>query len=204
MKVVFTVITNNYDTLKEPVVSEGWQYVCFADRFMESDVWECIVTTREQRFIKIKYYRELLGRKRKGVSLYIDGSFEIIGDLNEFIKEAPTWFSMRKHPGRDCTFKEAKAVISLKGMSPVLVEQQMERYKDLPKNWGLAETGIMLRGLADRKVKSVCDLWWTEYKKGVPRDQLSVMIAFYRLGMRPYLIPNEVVCKYFKEHKHNK
>ena len=205
MKVVFTVITNNYDTLKEPaVITEGWRYVCFSDRFYESDVWECYITNKSQRFIKIRGYREMLGRSTSGTCIYIDGSFEIIGDLNKFVKEVPTWFSMRSHPFRDCTFKEAQAVINLKGMHPGLVNQQMERYKDMPECWGLVETGVIVRDIANKDVRKICLKWWSEFKRGVPRDQITVMPAFYRLGMRPHFIPGKVVRKYFKNHDHIK
>ena len=39
--IVYTVITNDYDTLRDPrVVTPGWRYVCFSDQPIESDVWE--------------------------------------------------------------------------------------------------------------------------------------------------------------------
>ena len=41
--VCYTVITNNYDTLKDPlVVSKDWRYVCFSDRGFKSKVWELL------------------------------------------------------------------------------------------------------------------------------------------------------------------
>ena len=39
-KVVYTCISGNYDTLKDPtVVTPGWEYICFTDQKVISNVW---------------------------------------------------------------------------------------------------------------------------------------------------------------------
>lgn len=196
MNVCYTTITNNYDQLKDPrVVSEGWDYVCFSDRFIDSDVWQVHVVKDHNRLIKIKGYLYVFHE----LALYVDGSIEIIGDLNQFITEVPNWFTIWKHPHRSCTYKEGNAIVRLKGMNRTKVDNQLQRYKrnGLPGNWGLGANGIMLRDFSDRRVRRICDKWWREYTFGVKRDQLSLMYVFYKLGYKPNLFGNEVMNKYF-------
>jgi len=197
--ICYTVITNDYDELKEPFVSEGWRYIVFSDRFIESEHWECYITDKHNRDIKIRPHKELFHEP----CLYVDGSIEIIGNLNEFITEVPTWFSIWKHPHRDCVYDEADAVVRLKGCHPGLVKQQMARY-DIPKHWGLGANGIMLRDLSDSKVRQICERWWKEYQNGVERDQLSLMPVFHKMGYKPDLFGNDIMNKYFKWGKHEK
>ena len=199
--ICYTVITNNYDQLKDPkIVSDGWEYICLSDQPIESDVWqyrhlEC--HNREPKIMAHEYF--------DGLTLYIDGSISIHGDLNEFIAEVPGWFSIWQHPHRNCTYIEADAVIKLKGMDPVIVHSQMERYisEGFPCNFGLGACGIMLRDLSDEAVQTICDLWWSEWERGAKRDQLSLMYSFWKMGFKPDLFSKEIMRKYFKwgDHK---
>jgi hypothetical protein len=192
MATVFTVITNSYDTLKEPFVSKGWEYVCFSDKPIKSDVWDVRITKKHDRDLKIN-------APFTGLTLYVDGSIQIIGDLNQFVSEIPTWFTLWKHPHRDNTYEEAEAVIKLKGMDPEKVYEQIKRYSldGFPRDFPLAANGIMLRDLSDSKVKAICDRWWSEWSKGVRRDQLSLMYCFWCDGLMPDLFDDSVMNKYF-------
>lgn len=195
MPTVYTVISNSYDTLKDPkIVSDGWEYICLSDQPIESDVWqyrhlEC--HNREPKIMAHEYF--------DGLTLYVDGSISIHGDLNEFIAETPNWFSLWSHPHRGCTYEEAEAVIKLKGMSPTSVYNQVDRYakEGFPYNFGLGANGIMLRNLSDPTVQAICDLWWTEWERGTKRDQLSLMYSFWKMGYEPDLFNDSVMQKYF-------
>ena len=196
MNTCYTIITNNYDSLKEPtVVSKGWEYVCLSDRMRTSETWKVHLIEGDNRDYKIRPYNVLF----EGITLYVDGSMQIIGDLNELIEEVPTWFSIWKHPHRNCTYKEAKAVVSLKNQNKGLVDQQMQRYKDegFPGNWGLGANGIMIRDTSDRGVRRICEEWWIEYGKGASRDQLSLMYCFWKRAVKPHLFRDFIMQKYF-------
>jgi hypothetical protein len=198
--ICFSVITNGYDDLREPYISKGWRYVLFSDQFVESDNWECYITEKPDREIKIKGYTELFHQP----ALYVDANIRIIGDLNEFRKEITGWFDIWKHPHRGCIFDEAKAVIKLKKADPVMVNHQMNKYGFMPKHWGLGANGIMFRDFGDPVVRNICELWWKEYQQGSSRDQLSLMPVFYSLGLRPNFFNNEVFDKYFRWEKHRR
>jgi hypothetical protein len=200
MNVAFTCITNNYDELKDPlVISEGWRYVAFCDKFIYSDVWECYVTEKHNRDIKIRPHMELFHE----LSLYVDGSIQIKGDLNQFITEVPTWFTLWKHPHRDNITQEANAIVKMKGINRVLVDQQLARYKKdgYTKN-GLAACGVILRDLSDHAVRKICNTWWEEFERGVARDQISLPYAFWKHGFSMDLFNNDIFNKYFSWGKH--
>jgi len=198
--ICYTIITNDYDTLKDPkVISKDWKYVCLSDQPVESDVWEyrhICCNNREPKIEAHEYFEEL--------TLYVDGSIEIIGDLNQFITEVPTWFSIWRHPHRNCTFEEADAVINQKGISKRSAYDQMERYAmdGFPRNFGLGANGIMLRDLSDWTVWAICDLWWEEWERGAKRDQLGLMYSFWKLGYEPDLFDDNIMNKYFKWGRH--
>jgi hypothetical protein len=196
--ICYTTITGGYDYLKPPFVSKGWRYIVFSDRYIESDVWECYVTDKYDREIKILGHEELFHTP----CLYVDGSISIKGDLNEFMGQINGWFDIWKHPHRDCIFDEAEAVIRLKGMNRGKVERQMKRYKEVPKNWGLGANGCMFRDFSDPVVRNICQLWWNEFCRGVPRDQLSLMPTFYSMGYMPDFFNNDIFNKYFIWEKH--
>jgi len=199
--ICYTTITNNWDILKEPYISEGWDYVCFSDKFQNSPVWQTHVTSDHNRDMKIKPQDHLFA----GLTLYIDGSIEVIGDLNEFIKEVGS-FAIWHHPERNCTYDEAKAVIRLKRSPRVTVHQQMKRYKEcgFPEDWGLGANGVMLRDLSDLTIRRICREWMVEYKRSVPRDQLSLMYVCWKNGLKPHLFGRDIFSKYFRKHSHNR
>lgn len=200
MNTVFTTITNRYDDLKPPrVISEGWEYIAFMDEFVDVPPWQCIVTQKSNRELKI-----LACEMFHNLTLYIDGSIEIRGDLNEFIKEVPHRYSVLRHPHRDSVKDEAKAVIKLKGISSEIVQKQLSQYKGFPDNMGLAACGVLLRDLSDPDVRRVNRIWWDGFVYQSGRDQLNFMQSCWLAGVEPYLFSSEVFNKYFKLHKHTK
>ena len=203
--IIYTVITNAYDTLKEPkVVTPGWRYVCFSDRPIQSKVWEFVQienTPGIDRRIKIRAHDYF----DSGVVVYVDGTYVIKGDLNIFCENIPTTFSIPMHKRCDCIYEEAEVVLR-RGMIPAFQwRKQKNRYQQegFPVKWGLGRNGILVRNLSDPKVSVVNEHWWEEYENGVKRDQLSLMYCFWKVGWRPDLIPARGFANYFKLKKHN-
>lgn len=198
--ICYTCITNGYDNLKDPVVTEGWEYICYSDVQQKSDIWDCRITDKPQRELKI------LGYKESGnvPALYIDGSIEVTGNLDRLMSAIKPQFSIWRHPVRDCIFEEAKAVIRHKGLDEDIVNKQMERYKDMPHHWGLGQTGIMFRDFSLDWVRGLSDSWWSEVSTGLDRDQLSLTYVCWNMGKRPHFIPTQIIGQHFKLHLHNK
>ena len=197
--ICYNVITNGYDTLKEPTyVTPGWEYICFSDVKQKSKVWDYRITKKPNKEIKI------LGHKELGnvPALYVDGSITITDNLDNFVQACRREWSLWKHPLRDCIFDEAEAVIKHKGFEREVVDEQMKRYWDMPRNWGLGQTGVILRDFSIDWVRELSTMWYYEVTHGVPRDQLSLMWCAWAMHRHLHLVPNVIVCKYFKLHFH--
>jgi ABC-type polysaccharide/polyol phosphate transport system ATPase subunit len=206
-KVVYTAILGGYDDLKTPRhVAEGWDYICFTDNpELKSNFWQmryCEKTAliesgalcadnprRLGKFFKMKphllfpAYRE---------SLWVDGSFSIIGDINEYIgtylREADMLCFV--HPERDCVYDEA-AVCVAAGFAPQgETDRQMSKYRDagMPAHCGLIASGLLYRKHTD-EIAELNDLWYNETMDGTPRDQLSFNYCCYKLGFKYDLCP---------------
>ena len=199
MNTCYTVITDGYDTLKDPYVTEGWEYIVFSDVRIEHPIWECTVTGKHNREVKIKANTLL----HRNLTLYVDGSMQIIGDLNEFCEEVPNWFTIHQHPYRDNIFQEAEAVIKLNKMNRGLVMSQMNRYlKHGYEVNGLAECNIMLRDLSDQRVRDICNDWWEEWLTSCGRDQLSLPYVFWSHNQNMDLFGEDIFRKYFILNRH--
>jgi len=203
--IIYTVITNAYDTLKEPkVVTPGWRYVCFSDAPIQSKVWEFIEienTPGIDRRIKIRAHDYFDSK----VNIYVDGSFLIIGNLNDFISKIETTFSLSLHRRCDCIYEEAEALLNKNMIDPLVWKSQKERYQleGFPEELGMGRNGILIRDLSDPEVLDINERWWNEYVSGVKRDQLSLMYCFWKVGRRPNLQPPIEFRNYFKLKKHN-
>lgn len=177
-KAVYTALIGNYDELKEPsIVSNGWDYICFTDQDIKSDVWQIRKVKvdgdpqRLARRIKISFDKYIEHR----YSLWIDASFEIKVDLNDFWGRffiSP--FAVPKHPVRDCVYREIESCIAnFRGDEQQLREQAQE-YKRLgmPAFNGIITSGVMMRERTDFMI-AFCEKWHDELDRHSVRDQVA-------------------------------
>jgi hypothetical protein len=183
-KVVYTAITGNYDELITPeYINIDWDYICFTDNpKLNSEFWQIrrmdesksLDPVKKARKYKIQPHQYL---PEYQISLWIDGNYKIVGNINDYIKRYSTKNSMMclTHPHRNCLYQEAKAVIELKKDTEKTVSIQTNKYMDenYPKNNGMIASGILYRKHNDPKIKELMDEWWNEVKSLSPRDQLS-------------------------------
>lgn len=201
--ILYTVITNQYDTLREPrVVTPGWRYICFSDKPIESKVWEYWEIEnidRIDRRVKIKAHEYF----DSGIIVYIDGNFKIVGDLNDFISNISSPFSFYRHNQRNCSYKEAEVLLERDMLDSVLWNRQKKRYQSegFPIEWGLGENSILVRDLSNDKVRGVNESWWNEWENGGKRDQLSLMYCLWKAGWSPTYL-RKPRSRYFKKRKH--
>ena len=122
-KVIYTVILGGYDELKPFNKEKEFDYYIFSDRYNESNNsnWTFlpipkevnninISTVKKQRYIKLHPH---VFFKNYDISIYIDGTFQILGDLNEFLFRiiSPNYnIYMLEHPDRDSIYDEIKEV----------------------------------------------------------------------------------------------
>lgn len=91
-KVIYTAIINDYDNLKDPhYVNEDYDYICFTNQTFSSNVWKIVnlpvemyelSPSRANRCLKWLPHRYL---SEYDFSIYIDGSVQIIDNLNELM-----------------------------------------------------------------------------------------------------------------------
>lgn len=214
--VCYTCITNGYDTLKDPlIVSKDIDYIVFSDRFQFSNIWQFrkipddlkyLDVVKQQRILKICPHRYL---PEYNISIWVDGSFSIKGDLNKFIQNYDlhkTSIYSRIHPCRKCIYDEAKACIELNKDSKEVITRQINRYETegYPKNIGMVETGILLRRHNDRRCQIIDNAWATELLNESRRDQLSFNYVCWKNKFLPGYLTSEfnVNNEYFELRKH--
>ena len=181
--VIYTVIIDGYDTLKEPeFLDENCDYVCFTnDKKLTSEIWQTrliedthIDNTRLQRMYKILPHRFL---SEYEYSIYIDGNVRIIGSFRDFVKKEWRGASLLglKHPSRDNVYDEAEACINFNKDDPEIIRKQIEKYKSegyMADN-GLTVNNIIFRKNNDQQLIKVMEDWWEEIQNNSRRDQLS-------------------------------
>lgn len=193
--VVYTVITGNYDELKEPIfVDEKADYICFTDnRNMRSNIWKIRYLENEENYNAVMLSRlpKILPHRffpEYEYSIYIDGKMRCIGNLEEYVylygKNAP--MLCFPHFVRDCIYDEAEECINLNLDDEAKIRRQMSFYRSqgMPEHFGLIDACCMVRKHNNKDVIKTMELWWTQFKKwDSRRDQLSFNYACWKSGL---------------------
>ena len=187
-KVIYTCITNDYDNLDDkPFICEGFDYICFTDNLsLRSNVWEIrpmpkesynVPNHKKQRFIKINPHIVL---PEYETSVWVDGNIHVNGDVNELLSDEP--IIIPQHPKRNCIYDEMEACFKLKKDSIENMLPQITKYKKekFPTQYGMVQSGIIIRKHNTDDCKKVMDLWWEELSNGSHRDQLSFNYCLWR------------------------
>ena len=215
---VYTAITGGYDRIREPeFITPGIDYFCFSDRMILSQTWKQLAIphdldglsdVKKQRLLKVCPHRYLpVGYD---ISIWIDGNIVVTGDMNELVQEydldeIPLY--TRIHPGRDCIYDEAKAVVKFGKATKESVAPIIERYRQVgyPEHIGLAETCVLLRRHNDPKCVMVNDAWAVEILLHSHRDQLSFNYVCWKNHFLPGYMTKQFKInqnKYFRLEKH--
>jgi hypothetical protein len=186
VKTIYTAIIGDYDDLKEPfIVTPGWKYVCFTDQDIKSDVWEIRkINFKKQddqktaRYIKINFH-EFVDTID---SIWIDATFIINTDLNEWWERHQYPFTTIKHPFDDCIYKDIQSCAKGGKASPVVLKNQKDLYQKLgvPKHNGLIASGILMRTMTPETIL-FCRQWWKQVEAFSGRDQIAFGYVNYKL-----------------------
>lgn len=205
-KVIYTAISDSYDTLKDPaIITKEWRYICYTNnKDIKSDVWEIIyldsLTVKQQRKIKI------IPPFEYDLCIWIDGSMKINCDLDVFINTYHSgYFTLMKHPQRNCVYEEAVACIKRKKDDHNVIDEQVLAYKNrgYPADNGMVATGVIVRNNCG-VVKVFCEYWWNQVERYSKRDQLSFNVSVYYCKIIYNLIPFDILKTEFILNKHNK
>ena len=216
--VIYTCVTGNYESIpKLSKTSSNFDYVCYTDQNVADAVWDIrpipeklskLSNSLKNRYIKL-HPQEFF--KEYELSIYIDGNVDIVGDVNEYIKKECTEgyvLFAGKHPARNCTYEEAKAVVKLKKDTADHVTPQINAYEKegFPKNFGLTQNCILIRYHNDPACIRTMDTWWKEVSERSYRDQLSLFYSIWKNPDLKYKVLDKAIFnnKYFhwgKAHK---
>jgi hypothetical protein len=121
------------------------------------------------------------------VSIYIDGSIHVIGDVHglvtQCLDQAAEMF-IYDHPFRRCAYDEAAACAGFGHAHLLTLKRQFERYRasGFPRQAGLYECNVLIRRHSPTVARTM-DLWWNEYRQFAKRDQLSITWAAWTAGL---------------------
>ena len=199
-KVVYTVNLGKYDKLKDFNKQKGWDYFAFIDsnftQIKETN-WTLIYVEEDLKILnlsKIKYTRYLklhphLFFKNYSLSIYIDATYSIKGDLNEFclrlLSPKKIIYSL-EHYNRNSVFSEINVVTLAKKdknstTSLVRIKYQKEKF---PDNNGLVDNSLIIRKHNEKKNIFLMEEWWKEIKNYSHRDQLSFNYAMWKTRIK--------------------
>ena len=203
--IIYTVITGNYDSIKQPMVlTPGVEYILFTNNpeIKDAGVWKLVQIPSEQWLGRAERENNiLLSRKVKmlphkylpkecELSIYVDADMLIKRSLTQLLKDLreDTLFAACRHSYCGSVREEIEDLIA-KGMVDVTqIRNQWQRYAEwgFEDNLGISENGLLIRRHNDARVAQLMELWWEEYQNGCLRDQVSLMPCIYSTDFIPY------------------
>lgn len=202
-KLIYTVLAGPVDNLKEPkVITPGWEYKVYTDQEVSpTSAWTKVSIEFQDTKMASRYYKT---NPPPGydVTVYIDGIYRPLGNLDEFVKNLPEGVSMTVHPhNRDCVYEEAEFVRMKRLDNSKALEDQLARYKAVgyPEHNGLYRCGVVVR---KGSTKAFDDAWWNEITIGSWRDQVGCPYAAWVTGTPINKIPYGQVERFFRPYLH--
>ena len=218
-KVIYTAIFGDDHHLHTPIISEGYDYVCFTDSDKyKSDTWDVkkVTPLYSHNGLNNRRYKVLPHRffKNYDFSIYVDGDLKITDDLgklaNNFITHPLSTLDHSlcgiKSTGtlntRNCIYDEANFIKWLGDNHPQkhykdniqTIFKQIERYQfeGYPERNGLARTSIIMRNHNNPQVVKVMEDWWLELKYWSKRDQLSFPYVCWKNNFKYKYISEDI------------
>ena len=202
---IFTVITGNYDTIKQPLVEEeGVEYYLFTNNpgIVDAGVWKVVqIPSKEWQGRTERENNILLSRKVKMLphkylpddaewSIYIDADMVIKRPLTELLNNlhSKTLFAACRHSYCKSVQEEIEDLLVKNMVLPDQVKEQWQKYTEwgFEDNLGISENGLLIRRHNDARVVQLMELWWKEYQSGCLRDQVSLMPCMYKADFMLY------------------
>jgi len=196
--VVYTAITGEIDTLRQPIVhNPNLEYVCFSDTAIEAPgVWKVAPAdtrisqsrrrARRHKLMPHEYFPDA------EYSIWLDGTFSMAIDPVEAIQRwlVDSDIALIRHPQRDCIYLEAQACKQSGKDDPTTIDEQMRRYREAgyPAHNGMVASGVLLRRHTPL-IERLNEAWWAELAANSLRDQLSFNYVADRLGVAYSTIP---------------
>ena len=225
---IYTAIYDNYEILRDSIIVDGVDYICFSDDLtLKSDIWNIryLRNTHKSglgsmfvKYIKLNSQRYL---RKYDYVIWIDAN--IVIKNKDFLKYfANKLFSTNiilfKHhdpnPGlrRNCAYKEAEfSRIHLDKYSDENISDQINNYKQngFPEEWGLFQSGVFMKNNKCKAVLNFDRAWLHEiykYGKRFPQCQVSLPYVLWLTKITFNIISNPSIYEsnLFDIHPHRK
>jgi len=204
--VVYTCITGGKDLLQPIKPEEGIEYYYYSEQPINNhNVWKY----KQLEYSNTDPRRTARYHKIKGLELFPEADYIIWIDAN--IKSLVPIKNLLdceikaiKHPGRNCLYQEAETCKRLKLDSENIINKQIKKYSDeeIPKDYGLYETGFLIRKNTEKN-KKLCNDWWKEVNNYSRRDQISFPYCLLKNNITCCTMNRAKVCKIFSHKKKN-
>lgn len=180
MLTIYTAIYGGCDPLHQPLFhADDIRYVCYTDsKWNRADGVKTIVGRPHSCPIRASRWHKT--HPPKGDSIWIDGSYQVIGDPRPFFSAMSHSLALIRHSDRGCAYQEAIQVAArVKDDPPIILRQAMRYTADgMPPGFGLWQGGLILRR-ADCSSEWQ-DGWWDEIERGSHRDQISLAYSLWK------------------------
>ena len=217
-KVVYSVILANYDEIKEINIQKGYDYFLFSDNnsFFKTN-WTILPIPEEVKNLninKVKTQRYLklhphLYFKNYDLSIYIDATMGIKGDLNEFLirtLSSKYYIYTFEHPFRNNIFDEALEVARVQKEKKEISERVRKRYRieNFTDKTGLVETCLIIRNHNIQNCINLMNNWFEEIQNYSHRDQLSFNYVIWKTKSKIKYIVKNFALEYFNQNQVHK
>ncbi len=189
VKLIYTIHFGDYDKPRPPKVkTPWWDYVMVTDNpdlkvegwdmlYYESDLPRWLVA----REVIIKHNMLF---KDYELSIMCGGQYEVNVNLDDFLEgklSDSADMAIAQHPARLCIFQEIDACVFYDKITKEHANEIRRRYQPMgvPKEFGLVQTGVMIRKHDRPNLDRFSRLWFEE-TKFTTRDQLSFMYVYWK------------------------
>jgi hypothetical protein len=197
---IITSITGGKDQLIDDQVKGNAKFICYTDDpSLKSDVWEIRPAydkfkdpRRNSRIHKILIHKY----SDADITIWIDGNTRFVAPPEVVVDKYLGDYDMAmfKHGGRNCIYDEAMecARLGLDSVETIIEQAKYYEDKEFPKQRGLMSGYFIIRR-NNQKTKDLNEAWWADYCRFSRRDQISLMPAVDKVGVRINPIPEKWV-----------
>ena len=197
-KVVYTSVLGKYDNVRSIKKENGYDYIILTDQIFENKNhlnWTILNINEETNYLNLNIIKTQrffkthphLFFQNYDLSIYIDPTFEIKGQLDEFLLRILTpnlSIYVLEHPDRNTINNEFSAVLQYYKETNKTVNFIKNKYnkEKFPDNNGLAECCLIIRKHNEINCKNFMNNWFEEIKLNSHRDQLSFNYILWKFG----------------------
>lgn len=195
-----TSITGDKDFLRDDHVVGAGKFVCYTDNpAAPSGIYEMRPAydkfkdpRRNSRIHKLMPHKY----SQADVTIWHDGNTRFMVAPEKIVEDLLGDYDMAifKHGARDCIYDEAMECAKLGLDDPEIIIEQAKHYEDeeYAKHKGLC-SGFFIVRRNNKKTQLFNELWWADYCRYSRRDQISLMPAIDKSGVRVNFMPDRWV-----------